>query len=378
MTIVDEIAHGRPRRAVRAMLLVPFLFYVSPLVALARSGEQPWRMVVVLAAMSGFVGLHLSLLPRLSTGPFTSSDRRRTLVLLTIMFTLATAVIVGDRFDWITTYYFLNMIAAFALPTSVAVCVQGAVVLAAFTVALIADRSPLYAFNVALGLCVWTGLFLGLGLAQRVTVLHRRAQEDRSRAAVAEERLRISRDLHDLLGHTLSVIALRSELASRLAPTDADGAGTEMAEVSTIARSALGEVRQAVSGYRESGLVDEVIRATSVLSTAGIEVHEQIAAPNDKTVDSLLAWAVREGTTNVLRHSGARSCWITTVDQGDHLRLTIEDDGRGPSSQDPQGNGLQGLAERFAIAGGVLDAGEREGGGFRLGATIPRAAKVAT
>ncbi|POX37626.1 sensor histidine kinase [Streptomyces sp. Ru73] len=204
-----------------------------------------------------------------------------------------------------------------------------------------------------------------------------RATEGRlARTAVEKERLRFSRDLHDLLGHTLSVVVVKAEAVRRLAPRDVDAALEQAADIEAVGRQALTEIREAVTGYRQGSLATELDRARSALEAGGIEpVVRQSGPPLSPQAGALLGWVVREGVTNAVRHSGATRCEIEVRVDSDRARLTITDDGRGPvSSQAPAeggGTGLTGLAERLAAAGGTLDAGPDGRRGFRLVAELP-------
>jgi two-component system sensor histidine kinase DesK len=196
------------------------------------------------------------------------------------------------------------------------------------------------------------------------------ARDELARHAVAEERMRFARDLHDLLGHSLSLIALKSELAGRLAERDPARARQEMADVEAAARRALAEVRDAVSGYRQVSLAQALAEARSALSAAGIQLRTPAPGePLPGPVDAVLGWVVREATTNVLRHSGARTVTVDLVATDDDVRLSVTDDGRGGDA--PAGAGLCGLAERIAAVGGRLDSGPTGSRGFRLAATVP-------
>jgi two-component system, NarL family, sensor histidine kinase DesK len=200
------------------------------------------------------------------------------------------------------------------------------------------------------------------------------ARDELARHAVAEERLRFARDLHDLLGHSLSLIALKSELAGRLAERDPARAREEMADVEATARQALAEVREAVSGYRQVTLAQALAEARSALSAAGIRLDVPVRpVPLPASVDAVLGWVVREATTNVLRHSDARTA-VVALAAGDDVVLTVTDDGRG--SDAPPAVGLSGLAERVEAAGGRLVTGPAAGGGFRVTATVPVRAHV--
>lgn len=201
------------------------------------------------------------------------------------------------------------------------------------------------------------------------------ARRELARLAITEERLRFARDLHDLLGHTLALIALKSELAGRLAPTAPERAKAELAGIEAAAREALRDVRAAVAGYRQVTLAGELDAARDLLAAAGVicAIHGAEIQP-PPAIEAALAWATREGSANVIRHSRAHSCAIT-LSEGDTYTLVIEDDGRGPSSEEradeTPGNGLRGLAERAASLGGTLDAGPRPEGGYALRFAVP-------
>ena len=196
------------------------------------------------------------------------------------------------------------------------------------------------------------------------------ARDELARNAVAQERLRFARDLHDLLGHSLSLIALKSELAGRLAEIDPARARAEMADVEAAARRALAEVRDAVSGYRQVSLAQALAEARSALSAAGITLRSPApGGPLPGAVDAVLGWVVREATTNVLRHSAARVVTVQLESDDDGVTLTVSDDGAGGDGA--AGAGLAGLAERVTALGGRLEAGPVAGRGFRVVATVP-------
>ncbi|WP_086825546.1 sensor histidine kinase [Streptomyces sp. NRRL B-24572] len=205
----------------------------------------------------------------------------------------------------------------------------------------------------------------------------RETREELARTAVEKERLRFSRDLHDLLGHTLSVIVVKSEVVRRLAPRDLDAALAQVADIEAVGRQALTEIREAVTGYREGSLATELDRARDALSTAGIEPVVRRSGPLlEPATEALLSWVVRESATNAIRHSGAARCEITLSGTAERVRLTVTDDGRGPASTGTPGSGLRGLHERLAAAGGTLDSGPAPRGGFRVTAELPVEAPV--
>ncbi|MGW8764006.1 sensor histidine kinase [Streptomyces sp. NPDC055815] len=200
----------------------------------------------------------------------------------------------------------------------------------------------------------------------------RETREELARSAVEKERLRFSRDLHDLLGHTLSVIVVKSELVRRLAPRDLDAALGQVADIESVGRQALTEIREAVTGYREGSLATELDRARDALSTAGIEPVVRRSGPLlEPATEALLSWVVRESATNAIRHSGAARCEIVLSGTAERVRLTVTDDGRGPAEPGGTGSGLRGLRERLAAAGGTLDSGPAPRGGFRVTAELP-------
>jgi len=196
------------------------------------------------------------------------------------------------------------------------------------------------------------------------------AREQIARLAVGEERLRFARDLHDLLGHSLSVIALKSELAGRLIKSTPGLAAHEIEDIEKVARDALREVREAVTGYRQPTLAAELAGAHEALTAAGIEYRiDQDHVPLPPAAEAVLAWTVREGVTNVMRHSQARRCAIRIVQKDDQAAVEVIDDGRGGVPE--AGSGLRGLEERVRERGGTLTAEPLPHEGFRLRVTLP-------
>lgn len=209
-----------------------------------------------------------------------------------------------------------------------------------------------------------------LALSETVKEL-RTTREELARSAVEKERLRFSRDLHDLLGHTLSVVVVKAEATRRLAHRDLDAALGQVADIESVGRQALTEIREAVTGYREGSLATELDRARDLLDAAGIEaVVRQWGPPLSPQTAALLGWVVRESATNVVRHSKATHCQIEVTGTAERTRLLITDDGRGVGSGTP-GSGLKGLSERLAAAGGSLESGPAPRGGFRVTAELP-------
>ena len=189
---------------------------------------------------------------------------------------------------------------------------------------------------------------------KEITAQLRQARRDVERVAQLAERERISRDLHDLLGHTLSLIVLKSELARKLTPVNPGRAATEIAELETIARQALAQVRQAVRGYRGDGLMAELGQVRANLASAGIATEVDTKLPAlPPVVDGALVLVLREGVTNVLRHSGARVCRIAVAGDERTVCLQVSDDGQGLGDA-AEGAGLRGMRERLGVLGGGL------------------------
>ncbi|HJR63701.1 MAG TPA: sensor histidine kinase [Gemmatimonadaceae bacterium] len=199
----------------------------------------------------------------------------------------------------------------------------------------------------------------------------RLAHDEIERLAAVAERERIARDLHDVLGHTLSVIILKAELASKLAGRDPLRAATEIREVERISREALAQVRGAVHGYRARSLRAELTSAHDALRTAGIEVATDVTPVRLAPIrESALALALREGVTNVLRHANATSVSLSIAQTNGACRLEVVDNGGGGSAAD--GAGLRGMRERIESLGGSVS--RTSSGGTRLTVTIPASA----
>ncbi|MFJ3933433.1 MULTISPECIES: sensor histidine kinase [unclassified Streptomyces] len=254
-----------------------------------------------------------------------------------------------------------------------------------------------YGAGDAVAVAVTVGLITGwLAVTVRVSLwvlavmwkLHA-ARDVEARLAVAEERLRFGRDLHDVLGRNLAVIALKSELAVELAHRGRPEAADQMTEVQRIARESQREVREVVRGYRDADLRAELDGASSVLAAASIgctvlTAPHRGAVPRahggdrelsalDAAVQSALGWVVREATTNILRHGDARNCTISVGLVEGSAVLTVENDGAGARAAAPvgPGSGLAGLRERLAAVGGSLEAGPLDGDRFRVAARVP-------
>lgn len=225
---------------------------------------------------------------------------------------------------------------------------------------------------------VWTialVLSLAVGFAASRGAEHRRTHQELLRAreeveqlAKVAERERIARDLHDVLGHTLTLIAIKSELAAKLADRDPVRSAAEIHEIERIAREALRELRATVTGYRNAGIAAEIESARAFLEDAGITVETDVAGVRMEPItETVLALALREAVTNVVRHARAKHVRVLLRNDADAYRLEVVDDGVGGSAGD--GNGLAGMRERVESCGGSV---RRDGaGGTHLAVTIP-------
>ena len=201
----------------------------------------------------------------------------------------------------------------------------------------------------------------------------RRSNDEIMRLATLAERERIGRDLHDLLGHTLSVIALKSELARKLIDRDLDSARTEIGEVERVARDALSQVRNAISGIRSTALPAEIVAATALLEAQGLVVKcetENVKLPHDR--ETALALSLREAATNIRRHASATGVTIRVRKEDTAVVVEVADDGRG--GRIVPGNGLNGMRERLDTVGGSLSLEPNKDGGTLLRAWVPIAA----
>lgn len=222
-------------------------------------------------------------------------------------------------------------------------------------------------------MAAFLSLFIGAGniyFAQRSRAQARLklAQDEIEHLAKTAERERIARDLHDLLGHTLSLIVLKTELVARLLERDPTRAQSEIRDVERTAREALAEVRQTILGYRIPALKEELSNARTALQTAGMSLDcdaPELSLP--PTEEGVLALVLREAVTNVVRHSGARHCHIRLQQDSGNYRLEVHDDGSGGHAV--EGNGLRGMRERIEALGGTLERATRRG--TRIVVTLP-------
>jgi len=357
------------------------VFSVASVIDMLGTDLTPVRLLAFLALMVAYVAVYLWLVLRypFRGGELSSPERRVQVALLAALAILALCLELAYGSGIPYQFMFVVIAAAVTLPTRHAALTVVAIM--ALTSGIYALRSGWATLSSSWESAVAPFAIVGFSMiiVSRLVLTVRElraAREEIARLAVAEERLRFARDLHDLLGHSLSSITLKSELAGRLLPAAPDKAAAEVRDIEGVARNALREVREAVAGYRQPTLDKELASAQQILEAAGIacEIERNVGMlPND--VDAVLAWTVREGTTNVIRHSHAKHCEIRLKQEGEEIHAEISDDGLGFPSESEEtyanGSGLSGLAERVAASGGKFKAKSLPGGGFSLRVSLP-------
>jgi two-component system sensor histidine kinase DesK len=356
----------------RVGVLLGLLFLAGPVSDLLHRSYGPMHLAALLVGLASFVALYLSLLP---PSPWlTRLGPEAELVVLALLPVIAIALLLGGApASFAALFVYFVAAAGIRLPPRAAVAVT---VLTAVGVGIAGllhgERDSAIAATVLTILSIGV-LMSAFGRIARANRELHSTREELARLAVSEERLRIARDLHDLLGHSLSVIALKAELARKLVEREPTRTAAELDDIQAVSRTALTEVREAVQGYRRLALAEALDSARAALAAAGIDcdlADVEMTLPAD--VDGVLAWAVREGTTNVIRHSHAAHCAIRVRADGDRAAVEIEDDGTAAPSVG-RGSGLNGLRERAERVRGEVEAGARPGGGFRLRLTVPLA-----
>jgi two-component system sensor histidine kinase DesK len=273
---------------------------------------------------------------------------------------------IGPRSSWLFMY--IACAAASCFPRTVdAVVGVAAAALAQFAVLTVAGLVADEWFIIALTVSIAT-MLRGISQLARTVGQLRQAQSEIARLAVADERARFARDLHDVLGHSLTVVTVKSELAARLVDLDPDRAKTELADIERLSRSALVDLRASIAGYREMNLDTELAAARVALAAAEVEATvpvsgDAVAPP----LRELFAWAVRESVTNVIRHAGAASCTIelradavTIADDGVGMGASVDAEKTDAAGGIRSGSGLSGLSARAAAVGAVLLVAARE------------------
>jgi len=376
---------GRFARFWPLLWLVWLPALVQPITAFLQARPAPPRLIAVLAGLALFIALYLwaawhsDVTRDASLAPLPPASGMWRWVPIAVLATLSGAFILGDGPRWLGLLIYTCACATGRLPQGLAVRAVAALML--LTIALGWLTHDAWS-DLALA-PFWVGItgasVILMAYLRRTNRALRVARAEVARLAVEAERLRFARDLHDLLGHDLARIALQSEVVEALVPTAPERAIATAREMGEAARTALQEVRAAVAGYRQPTLASELRGAGEILAAAGISYRcegERVAVP--PAVEAALAWAVREGVTNAVKHSRARRCTIRVTQDVGYVGVEVGDDGPGRGAAGTVlftasggGSGLAGLAERAAALGGRCDAGPRPGGGFHLSVTLP-------
>ncbi len=292
---------------------------------------------------------------------------RAGLAWLAVTLALGLAMIPGAGGDWMVGLVYIAASAIMVLPPRASVVVVAVV---AAQPLLLPEFVPAWEHENGLFFSIVLAAFAMFGVTRMIDHNMRLTAANReiARLAVAEERARAARDLHDILGHSLTVITIKAELAGRLMTVAPERAEAEVNEMEKLARQALADIRRTVGAYREVCLDEELASARSALSAAGIEARVPRSADVPEPLGTLFSWAVREGVTNVVRHSGATRCVITV--RSDEVEIAAA--GRGPGARaGVGGSGVRGLRERAEACGAQLSVGRAPGSGLELRVSVP-------
>lgn len=356
-------------RAARLVVATIWLTYLGQPLSRLLAGHG-WSRWLGLAGLAAFVGIYLGGLALSRTwreaGPRQASWPVRWGLVVALLIS-AGVTVPGAGDTSLTFLVFVSAMAVAQLPLPAAIPAV-AVLLAT------AETAPRLVAGWREG-----GVGLGIVLAAVAVWAFRTAFQRQQSLVVAErelaesaleaERTRIARDLHDILGHSLTVVAVKAELAQRLLNVDPDRARAELADLESLTRDALADVRTTALGIRGMSLPGEIAAARSALESAGVDPILPTAADGvPSRWRELFAWTIREGVTNVIRHSGATTCTIDLAADS----VTVLDDGRGCAERSPTGQGLEGLRQRSALAGAVAATGPGpDGRGFCLSVVVP-------
>jgi two-component system sensor histidine kinase DesK len=345
------------------------IYLLSPL-------GQAWTHHRLAASIAGtvllvaFAWAYLYLVP---TAWYGSERPRRALGVCGVLFALSIAETAVIGVSGLTAWVFVAAAAIVLLPVRPALAIAGVLAVVATVVPRYIPPWKVHELEWSVGVAVALASVAVFAFTRLIRANHELAvaREEVARMAAERERLRIARDLHDLLGHSLTTITVKAALAKRLIASDLARAEQEIGEVEKLARESLADTRAAVAGYREVRLATELATAREVLAAAGIRA-DLPGVVDDVPADLgvLFGWVVREGVTNVVRHSRAKRVRISL----DGRAIEIVDDGRGVAEGCDEmkgGNGLSGLAERAAALGGELTAGPTGAAGFRLRVEVP-------
>jgi two-component system, NarL family, sensor histidine kinase DesK len=357
----------------RAVILVALLCYGTMTVLnVIRSEPDTRRLVICIALVIAVFGVQVAV----SSGGARRWSARRKAVALILQAMLTFAPLVWFGTNWGSMQGPLAASLLLTLPAWYAWLSYGLLIafIPVYNVLAGATIDLVLYFTISGTL---TGLVI-YGLTRLTDLVHEvhATREELARMAVTQERLRFARDLHDLLGYSLSAVTLKGELVQRLIASRPDKAREETASLLQVARQALADVRLVSSGYRDMSLTEEAVSAESVLAAADVRAEVSVMCGRlHPVVDTVLATALREGVTNILRHSGVRVCSIQAETDGETVRLSLTNDQ--PHEQTDVlsartgGSGLENLRIRFVAIGGGVSAGLRTDGRFHLEVWAP-------
>ncbi len=358
-----------------AAIATVWLFVLAAPISQRWGEGQHARVVAVMACVVVFgvlIAIAFMLFPQHGWDGWGEPRRadRRAWLLLAVMSvpTAVTMLLLGGA--GITMLMYLSSVSIFVLPGRMSARVVFGIAIAMLAAAVVAP--VLRAGGIVIYLClipilIWCGRQIGLRGRRRVELERRQ----RAELAIAEDRNRVARDVHDILGHSLTVITVKTELAQRLIDLDPGRAKVEMADVERLAREALAGVRETVGGLREVSLSGELANARTVLHAAAIDADLPEAFPLRDELPSergtVFGWVLREAITNIVRHSAATHCAVRVSSSC----LEVIDNGTGLGADAEFGSGLEGLRERVRAAGGTLTLSATRGGGLRVTAAFP-------
>lgn len=347
---------------------------IRPGVALAQEPATAPSQYVAFGGLAVFMGVYfwagpLALMRRVKGRPALAAA---------VLASLAFVIALDEReANWTILFVAAAVVAGTIMPSQRAIAALVPIAALATLARVVATGTPVGMVEASFGVMISGLVVIGFRKLDRTTHELSLAHAEVARLSAADERARIARDVHDLLGHSLSVIALKSELARRLVDDDPGRASAELQDIEGVARGSLRDIRATVAGYRLITLETELAGARVALSAAGIqvEVHQTADVP-DRATDALLGWVVREGITNVIRHSDSAHCTIRIDSVQQNLWLEIVDDGRSNEQRrsgvaGPPGSGLSGIRERLQAVGGRLESGPLPGSGYRLAVVVP-------
>ncbi|MEU3727095.1 sensor histidine kinase [Streptomyces sp. NPDC031705] len=373
---IGQAPESTTHKVVKSLWIGIWLFYLSaPVTDLVRGGHGTAARLLGGLGLLAFTGWYLVLVFRTAK----LMPVARVLLSLAVLATQAAVLSLTLGREWLVLFVYVSISSGAALPGEYSRwTVPGATALLT-AVAFSVPGGDEYLAGLLIPALMGGFAMVGVRAMIRTTTELRQARATVAQLAANEERLRMARDLHDLLGHSLSLITLKSELAGRMLPGQPERAAQQVADIERVSRQALVDVREAVSGYRRPTLPGELAGARTALAAAGVTADlpagfEDGSLPEE--AESALAWSLREAVTNVVRHSGARRCTVTLTTRqtlaGAVVELAVSDDGTGGAAV--PGNGLTGLTERLEAVGGTLSAGPAGRGGtsgFRLLARVP-------